>query len=74
MMVQYLTEVLEGRIFKARKHPYSLKVRVSIANQLVNSTLWYMLQLWMGDTTQLERFDGMIKDFIWSGQEFSKRP
>lgn len=29
----------------------------------------YMLILWIGDLTQLDKFHKPIKDFIWSGQE-----
>lgn len=66
-MEQHLTCTLEARLQQARLKPYSLSVCVLIANQLVNSVLWYMLQLWTDTLAQLKRFDNLIKDFVWSG-------
>lgn len=73
-MAKYIIHTLEDWLQKARLNPYLLVVRVNLVNQLVSSTLWYMLQLWTGDWEQLELFDRMLRDFIWSGQDFSKNP
>lgn len=64
---------LEARLQKARLKPHSLYTRVKIVNQLVNSGLWYVLQLWTGRLDTLERFDNIVKDFVWSGQDKDKR-
>lgn len=73
-MKQHLTCTLEVRLQQARLNSYSLSVRVLIANQMVNSMIWYMLQLSTDTVDELKRFDNLIKDFVWSGQEFSKCP
>lgn len=60
---------LEDRLVKVRLQHHTLLVRVDIANQLISNTMWYMLQVWLGEITQLEAMDGKIKDFIWSWKE-----
>lgn len=73
-MVKCLTSTLELRLQKARLNPQLLVVRVKIANQLVNSAVWYMTTLWTANMQQLEQFDKIIKDFVNSGQETGKHP
>lgn len=63
-MKTYLLETLEKRLKIARKSPHNLMVWVQIANQLISSVLWYMLQLWPGDFDFLEMLDNLVKDFI----------
>lgn len=65
---------MEKRLNDARLNPYSIPVRVAIANQLISSTTWYIVQLWPGTLVELEKIDRDIKCFIWNGQEDSKRP
>lgn len=60
---------MEKRLKDARLNPYSIPVRVSMTNQLITSTLFYMVQLWPGDVKDLEWLDREIKHFILNGQE-----
>lgn len=70
----YLQEPLEKRLQQAKKNPHSLMVRVQIANQLIDNVLWYMLKVWSGDFSFLDRLDAIVQDFIWSDQEEGKKP
>lgn len=63
-MTKYLANKLEDRLQKAHINPYTLSIRVAIANMLISSTLWYMLQLWTGDMKALAEFDRLVRDFI----------
>lgn len=45
MMGQALLQTLEDRLDKAKKYPHLLAKIVAIANQLINSSMWYMLAL-----------------------------
>lgn len=51
LMTQALTTMLEAWLTTARKGYYSLANMVAIINQLINSALWYMLNLWKGRLT-----------------------
>lgn len=73
-MTQYLTETLEKHLQYACKKFYSLAMRVLVANQLITSACWYMLQLWPGKKEVLEAFDKKVKDFVWSGKDMGRRP
>lgn len=64
--------LLEDRLTKARKSQHSLVDRVTIANQFISSSLWYLLNLWSGDLMELDGLDKLIRDFIWSGQDMGK--
>lgn len=73
-MGQALMSTLRDHLGKARRSPYTLAYRVAIANQLTCSSIWHMLNVWTGNRKQLQAFDNHIRDFIWSGEEFGKKP
>lgn len=43
MMVDYMGEMLDGKLIKARRNPYTLTMRVLVVNQLVSCIVSYML-------------------------------
>lgn len=49
-------------------------MRVIVANQMVSSSLWYIIQLWPGKIQALEDLDRQIRNFVWSGQEDYTQP
>lgn len=69
LMVKHIAATLETRLLKAKLNHYSLNTWVSIANQLVISANFFMLQLWTGNVEQLEKMDNEVANFIWSGSD-----
>lgn len=74
LMCSYLSQTLENRLTRARRNPLSLMARVTIANNLIMGSLWFMLQLWVGDEKQLKIWEKCICEFIWDGKEGKYRP
>lgn len=60
----HLEAVLKKRLHDARLNPYSILVRVVVANQMVVNTFWYYIQLCPGKFVDLKAIDKEIKAFI----------
>lgn len=74
LSLQQLKLTLKWRLKDARLNPYSIPMRVVVANQMVSSSLWYIIQLWPGKIQALEDLDRQIRNFVWSGQEDYTQP
>lgn len=74
LMTSHLMATLEARLLKAKLKHYSLNTRVTIANQLIISANYFMLQLWIGDVEQLVAMDKEVAKFVWIGSDKNYRP
>lgn len=46
---RHLEKILDKRLHDARLNPYSIPIKVALANQMINSALFYTIQLWPRD-------------------------
>lgn len=70
---RHLENILDKRLHDARLNPYSIPVKVVVANQMINNMFSYTIQLWSGDIKDLEWIDKEVKDFSGMGKKIPKR-
>lgn len=68
LMESHIVDKLEARIDKIKNQHLSLAARVTVANGLILSMLWYMLTLWADSITFLSKTQKRIKSFVWAGR------
>lgn len=58
---------IESRLAKVRGRHLSLAARVTVANGLILSSIWYIVTLWAGDLSFLQRYSGCWKPLFGPG-------
>lgn len=59
-----LLSKLEGRIVKLRTRQLALAARITIGNALFPGSLWYLIVVWAGQRTFLNKLQELIDKFI----------
>lgn len=59
---------ITNRICKLKKHQLSLAGRITAANSLILSTIWYVLTLWARDLSFLKKLQTLVEAFVWAGR------
>lgn len=59
---------VDTRLEKMSTRHLSLSARVTVANGLILSSLWYILTLWSGDLEFFNKIQKKIADFVWAGR------
>lgn len=53
---------------KLKLHHLSLAGRVTVANGLILSSIWYFITLWAGELNFSTKLQGLIEEFVWAGR------
>lgn len=59
---------IDARIDSLRGKHLALAARVTVANGLVLSSIWYILTLWAGDMGFFQKIQRKLEAFIWAGR------
>lgn len=73
LMAEQLRVKLERGLQRLRINPMLLIGRVTGINNLVLSSLWFAIALWVGSDAELKGFKKVITRFLWSGLGRRKR-
>src|SRR5450759_568646 len=69
-----LRQTLVGHLKKAKRTPFNFMERVSLINQLILGSMWYVVTLWSGNDKELHGIEKEIVNFLWVGQKESSHP
>lgn len=61
-------ETIDSRLGKMRNKHLALATRVTVANGLILSAIWYTLTLWAGEMAFLQKIQKRIESFVWAGR------
>lgn len=67
-MENQVMEKLETRLIKLNGRHLDLAARITVANGLTLSSLWYVITLWAGDTNFFNKIQSKLSTFIWAGR------
>lgn len=59
---------IDSRLDKMRGKHLALAARVTVANGLILSSIWYLLSLWAGDLRFFQKIQKKIDGFVWAGR------
>lgn len=59
---------VDSGIEKVRGKHLALAARITVANGLILSTIWYMITLWAGEMAFLHKIQKKIEAFVWAGR------
>lgn len=67
MELQVMTKI-DTKLAKVKGKHLALAARVTVANGLILSSIWYIVTLWAGDMSFLHKVQRKIEAYVWSGR------
>jgi hypothetical protein len=70
---QFLVNRVKGKLKYWTSTNLSLVGRTLIVNQVLMSSLWYFIAVWVGSKKLLGRIKALLCNYLWSGSENTAR-
>lgn len=68
LMEDQIMGKVDDRLARMNGRHLALAARVTVANGLILSSLWYLITLWAGDFSFFGKIQRKLEAFIWAGQ------
>jgi hypothetical protein len=65
--------ILKGKMITWGKCNLSLVNRILVANQILLSSMWYLVACWNRNSKMCNQIRGVVRNFIWGGKAFNTR-